>query len=213
MWVLVRDACMQNLTLPQCHWWSLSCSLLCFWGWILMPPMGRGMLQMRSHFSFTRMGAHELPTLSTGGALHGGRRQLDRYDLVSRSGAAHKQQLQPPWAEHQHVQPMCEWTQEHPPPLPGLKTTGGRELKVELTHAASATRTAHCSVGAEPSELRASNAARLSSCPCIQSIPNLSVWRDCAPKWRPFTCSTSLRLVCSCCTQMGAIWAYDHATH
>ena len=107
VWVLVRDACMQNLTLPQCHWWSLSCSLLCFWGWILMPPMGRGMLQMRSHFSFTRVGAHELPTLSTGGALHGGRRQLDRYDLVSRSGAAHKQQMQLPCAKHQHVQPMC----------------------------------------------------------------------------------------------------------
>ena len=116
VWVLVRDACMQNLTLPQCHWWSLSCSLLCFWGWILMPPMGRGMLQMRSHFSFTRVGAHELPTLSTGGALHGGRRQLDRYDLVSRSGAAHKRQMQLPCAKHQHVHPLCQWTQEHPPP-------------------------------------------------------------------------------------------------
>ena len=109
--------------------------------------------------------------------------------------------------------PCANGHKSTPPPLPGLKTTGGRELKVEPAHAASATRTAHCSVGAEPSELRASNAARLSSCPCIQSIPNLSVWRDCAPKWRPFTCSTSLRLVCSCCTQMGAIWAYDHATH
>ena len=78
---------------------------------------------------------------------------------------------------------LCSNGHKTPPPsLPGLKTTGGRELTVEPTHAASATRTAHYSGGSEPLRLcafKARNSApalelkayQISACGVI-ALPN-----------------------------------------
>ena len=45
------------------------------------------------------------------------------------------------------------------------------------------------------------------------SMPNLSVWCDRTPKWRPFVCSSCRRAADLCCTLTGAIWDHDHPTH